>query len=127
MYNTTFVCTSNLFAQEDDIASDLYRAQILQAFGDIDDIAKAEDEINILYKEMITLDAMRQAIDSLKNNGSMSAWIQLAGGDECAFRLLFGFDLFYATHKCVCDWKNKGNISDDTSKILLEACTLIQG
>lgn len=125
MYDTSFACTYHL--ADDDLAEDLYRVQVLQAFGDVGNIGDAEPEIDLLYAEMGNAAAIVAAIQALKQCGSMGTLIELAGGDECAFRLLFGFDTFHAMHRCVCDQMRNGTISPASADTLVKACRLAQG
>jgi hypothetical protein len=126
MYDTSFACTYHL-AGDDEVAEDLYRVQLLQAFGNISDITQAESELDSLYADMANSHPVCSAIESLERCGSASALIQMGGGKECAFRLLFGFDTFHAMHRCVCDHKRNGAISTQAGENLVKACEPKQG
>ena len=120
MYDTSFICTYHLMEDEDD-ANNLYQTQLLQAFRleEYNDtlIGKEVDEI---YNSMKALPETIAFLKKLQANHQLTYILQLLGGDdESAFRLLFGYDVFSSMHRCICEFKNQGNITKATYEQLL--------
>ena len=117
MYDSNFVCTYQHL--NDNEADDLYKVQFLQAFR-LDDWNDKQvgDEIDMLYANMKDLQVIKCGISKLRNNKT-SQYSLFCTDDETTFRVLFGFDLFYLMHKCICEFSNHAMISDDTCEALL--------
>tara|TARA_B100001093_G_scaffold468446_1_gene488447 strand:+ start:101 stop:469 length:369 start_codon:yes stop_codon:yes gene_type:complete len=119
MYNTSFVCTYQLFNDDNpDDASELYKIQLLQAFNIDnwnDDIVS--QTIDSLYTEMKELDIIQQVIEKIKVTETYTIFI--GNDNETAFRFLFGYDIFYLMHKCICEFRNSYSISKSTCDAIM--------
>ena len=119
MYDTSFVCTYHLI-DDSESSDDLYKLQFLQAFGledwDDDTIGK---ELDLLYSEMQT--SLASFVnEKLQQNEQFKQLAGLSGcSEETAFCFIFGYDTFYLAHKCVCEMRRNGNISDEARDALL--------
>ena len=104
MYNTDFRCTYQINADEDDeISDDLYRSQLLQAFGlehwNNEEVCRALEGIITLGSEGKTLE---QRARRLEVTNPMFALLRDEDKEGILFSLLFQFDLFWATHEYLC-------------------------
>ena len=120
MYDTKFLCTYQLL-EDDDAANELYQIQFLQAFG-LDDwndelVGK---EIDALFATMKDLQLIETGIEKLRSDEQIACLLAFTGNDdETAFRLFFGYDMFYIMHKCICELSNDGVVSDKSSESFL--------
>lgn len=121
MYDTSFICTYNLI-DNDDESNELYKIQFLQAFkiNDWDDKIIGR-EIDNIYAKIKDTQIIKTALNKLRDNKQLAYLLFFTGNsDDSAFRLLFSYDLFYLTHKCICEFINNNNISDITSNALFD-------
>lgn len=120
MYDDSFVCTYHLL--EDDSTDELYRIQFLQALSlqDWDD-HKVDSEIDAIYADISNALWVTTAITRLKDGSSIGTWFAQLGSinDEMVFRLLFGYDYFHLTHRCVSELRRTGSTSDEARDALL--------
>ena len=120
MYSTDFICTYKLLPEEEQ--EDLYRIQYLQAFH----LEKWNDKIisdtmSQLYKRVKDDSDMKDILNHVSLSNDLQSYINLMGKDsENFFCLLFSFELFDLTHKCICDIMNKSVISEINKKNLIE-------
>jgi hypothetical protein len=115
-YNTSFICT---YIAVDDIeeADALYRSQFLQAFNLTEwNQDKVSKEMEDLYKIMMQCDWLMEEMRRLLVTQPLLAYVRK---DDMLFTLLFQFDIFWATHRCICDY-NKNNCITDKSKQYLK-------
>ena len=111
-YSTDFICT---YLHLDDFQEqeDLYRIQFLQAFK----IEQWDD--NIISEKITTLfglvknnEQFKIIFEQAKISETLQFLIFLGGTQDFdIFKLLFKFELFTYTHKCICDLINKNEIS----------------
>ena len=120
MYDDSFVCTYHLL--EDDSSDELYRVQFLQAVGlqEWDD-DKVDYEIDAIYASACKAPWVAAAITRLRDNSAIGAWLAQLGSinDEVAFRLLFGYEYFHLTHRCISELRRTGSTSDEARDALL--------
>ena len=115
MYNTEFLCTYKQMDDGDD-QEDMYRIQFLQAFG----IEQWDDDIinditNHLFKKLSTLEEMQTIISKCREFKDHTMFITMLGDDDLTvFKLLFKFELFDITHKCITEYTNEGKITSNT-------------
>jgi hypothetical protein len=103
-------------------ASDLYQVQLLQAFKVVEwDDDKVGRVVDTLYTEMKSQQTIEHALRRLRENSQLAYLIHMGGDDdESIFRLLFGYELFYLTHRCICEMRNNGSISDKSRDALMD-------
>ena len=118
-YQTDFVCTYQI-ADDDD----LYRSQFLQAFG----IEEWND--NIIA---IKTDALFKVVEKdfepilacLRSGKTRFTHLMIMMGQHLSndnlFRLLFVYDLFHLTHRCICDIINDGAVNEERMQELARA------
>tara|TARA_Y100000741_G_C17903036_1_gene416119 strand:+ start:66 stop:437 length:372 start_codon:yes stop_codon:yes gene_type:complete len=120
MYDDSLVCTYHLL--EEDATDELYRIQFLQVLGleDWDD-DKVDSEIDAIYAETSKAPWVTAAIARLRDGSSIGAWLAQLGSinDEMVFRLLFGYDYFHLTHRCISETHRIGSASDEARDALL--------
>jgi hypothetical protein len=125
MYNTTYNCTYNatdVFTQEDNLNEKekefvldcLYRNDILYIF----DLEDFETEF---HKKRI----MDELYDKLKHNSFMVSCMQklsyeygAMNDDKIGLAILYSFDFLWATHPCVCELFETGDILPKTMDVL---------
>ena len=111
-YSTDFICT---YLHLDDFQEqeDLYRIQFLQAFmiEQWDDNIISEKTTN-LFKLVKNNKQFKIIFDKARKSDNLQLLIFLAGTQDFdIFKLLFKFELFTYTHKCICDFINEKYIS----------------
>ena len=128
MYNSQFISTysyydSNLrnkFHSEENIALDdvkefeelseiIYQADLLRAFGFTVEDLEAEIELNTelireLYNQFNIHTSFAECIEKAKNKHACEDL-------ETGFVVLFSYDYFFLTHKCICEYLTTENIS----------------
>lgn len=118
-YNTDFVCTYML---HDDInKEDLYRIQMLQAFNikEWDDDKVNETIINI-YEKIKFDENFDLIIKKSLQSEEINYLLSIFGKDPLSvFKLLFKYELFTYTHKCICEFLSSGSISKITKDNLI--------
>lgn len=112
MYFTDFLCTYQIHNEDEDedIQEDIYRCQLLQSFGleewD-DDIIN--NETTVLYNKMKDIPQMVLVFEKIKSQEVYQIFITFLGDDNYTlFKLLFKFELFYATHAILCYYLARG-------------------
>ena len=102
IYDKTFVCT---YPELD--SDDLYRSQFLQAFKlkKWDD-SKITNKTDILFE--IVKDELKDIFHIFKSKNTRFTHLMLFMGENATedsnlFRILFTYDLFYLTHRCIID------------------------
>jgi len=120
MYDDSLVCTYHLL--HDDSTDELYRIQFLQALGlqEWDD-EKVDCEIDAIYADARKAPWVTAAITRLRDGSTLGAWLAQLGSttDEMVFRLLFGYDYFHLTHRCISELRRTGSTSDEARDALL--------
>ena len=124
-YVTDFICTYKLM--EDEFSQDyLYRVQLLQAFG----MEKWDDDkINVItndtFNKIKDTDIFREIIETAKKNKDMMTVMALIctedniDQDELVFELLFKYEFFDMTHKCLCEQLRGGSVCETTKDVIL--------
>ena len=128
MYNSKLICTYSYYdpilrkhhsditydlddvTGFEDIAEIIYQAELLRVFN-IDPVDKSLDdsnediklEITILYK---LISSHQKMIECMKTAASLMI------SDELGLMVLYSFDYFFLTHKCVSDFLETGEISE---------------
>ena len=136
MYNTKFVCTYNtpeVFLETDTVTDDekafirdvIYRQELLDIFGienieNIDNHNKNGDDLKID-------DAIKELYNRVKVCTNLTnCMVKVAGyyattDEEIGLMLLFSYDYMYLTHKCISEYLETGEISEDAMKDLENA------
>jgi hypothetical protein len=102
-------------AEKDFIRNCIYRQDLLNLF-DLEDFDEKEIDKNIteIYEKVKLQEDFLYALEKLRTTLSISK--------ETAFTLLFSFDFLYATHLCLCDFFETGQITQEHK---VELITLI--
>jgi hypothetical protein len=122
MYCADFICTYKLIENESE-SEQLYRIQFLQAFQSEnwdDDIIN--DKMKYLYDNMKDNTVINDIINNIKKSKNLEMMITLLGDDELTlFKLLFKYELFDFTHKCICNILNNDNenVINENKRILI--------
>lgn len=119
MYCSDFICTYKLHDKDDQIH--IYRIQLLQAFNMTDyDEKKLETNINTLYTEVKENQFVCELLDLLLECSKYKMFSDVVNNDKLAiFKILFSYDFFDLTHRCLCDLFNKKNIIDINKELLI--------
>ena len=119
LYVHDFICTYKL--QEEEYQEDLYRTQFLQAFGlDTWNDETVEKRLRQLYESIKTLQDVKEIIEKAKTSEQLAMLLLFSGtNDDDVFKLLFKFELFDLTHRCICDALNDRKISKINKEYLL--------
>jgi hypothetical protein len=120
MYVDDFICTYKLHEEECD-KEIMYRTQFLQAFGlESWNDQKVEENMHQLYESIKMLKDVKEIIEKAKKSKELEMLLLFSGTeDKDVFKLLFKFELFDFTHRCICDAINKREISKNNKDILL--------
>jgi hypothetical protein len=133
MYNTKLICTYSYYdpllrekfhSEEnfdisdvegfDDLVELIYKTELLKAFcmndrivcNNFDNIEFETDKIveifNIMKVEDNFMDCVRMVNEKYNQEGNL----------ETSFIMLFSYDYFFISHKCICEFLLKGIISD---------------
>jgi len=120
MYCTNFLCTYQIHNDDEDIQEDMYRSQLLQSFGLEewnDDIIN--EETNVLYNKIKDVPQMVLVFEKIKSQEVYQFFLTFLGDDNYTlFKLLFKFELFYATHAILCYYLARGENEIVDSNIL---------
>ena len=122
MYCADFICTYKLLENESE-SEHLYRIQFLQAFQSEnwnDDIIN--DKMKTLYENIKDNANIKNIINNIKKSKNLEMMITLLGDDELTlFKLLFKYELFDFTHKCICNILNNDNenVINENKRILI--------
>ena len=122
MYCADFICTYKLIENESE-SEQLYRIQFLQAFESEnwnDDIIN--DKMKTLYENIKDNTVINDIINNIKKSKNLEMMITLLGDDELTlFKLLFKYELFDFTHKCICNILNNDNenVTNENKGILI--------
>jgi hypothetical protein len=146
-YVTDFICTYKLM--DDEFGQDyLYRAQLLQAFG----LDKwDEDEVSIImdntYTKIKAITVFRELFEAARKNKEIDSLIKLIYAElgqahdelgqaheelgqahddnKLVFELLFKYEFFDMTHKCLSEYLREGRVKEETRITLLKSVELI--
>ena len=122
MYCANFICTYKLIENESE-SEHLYRIQFLQAFESEnwnDDIIN--DKMKTLYENIKDNANIKNIINNIKKSKNLELMITLLADDELTlFKLLFKYELFDFTHKCICNILNNDNenVTNENKDILI--------
>jgi hypothetical protein len=130
MYNSKLICTYSYYDPKlrkhhsditydlddvsgfEDIAEIIYQAELLRVFN-IDPIDKSLDDSNEDIKLEITilynlLSSQQKMIECMKKTASL----MISDDLELGLMILYSYDYFFLTHKCVSDFLEMGEISE---------------
>ena len=130
MYNSKLICTYSYYdpilrkhhsditydlddvTGFEDIAEIIYQAELLRVFN-IDPIDKSLDDSNEDIKLEITIlynliSSQQKMIECMKKAASL----MISDDLELGLMILYSFDYFFLTHKCVSDFLEMGEISE---------------
>ena len=119
MFKSDFICTYTMHETEDQLI--VYQAQLLQAFDlEIYDEKTMETRISELYQKVYENCDMQTVFSALKQSQNFKSFMLIIGNNNRdIFTLLFSFDLFDISHKCLGEIITKGKISGDNMEKLL--------
>ena len=119
MYNTKIVCTYHtpeVFLETDTISEGekefvrnvIYRQELLDIF-EKEDFSENEmsDEISKLYKKLENCDNLRECMRKISERFTCKE-----DNEEVGLLILFSYDYMYLTHLCVCEFLEKGKVSN---------------
>jgi hypothetical protein len=100
--------------QCEDSADLIYKSDMLQVFNltEYDD-AKIEEEMKSLFEILKNNEKMVECMTKLAHRFVTEEL-------EFGMMLLFSYDTFFATHLCICDVIEKGDISEDNMNLLIK-------
>ncbi len=121
MYICDFICTYKMMDNDDD-RNDLYRIQILQAFGlhcyDDASLNKKIEELYYHMKEKEKEKECAQLKEIIEESYKVNQHICVC--DMLVFTFLFSYDYFDLFHKCLIDFFTLGRILEETKNNLIE-------
>jgi hypothetical protein len=134
MYHSKFLCTYHFYDEElrkllpaceitpnilesiennHDFADILYKAELLQVFGlnEIDDgeIAK---EMEMMYEKVKTNETFNKCI-------LLSANKMMTQDPIFGLMVMFNYHTFFVTHRCLSEFIEKGELSNENEKLLV--------
>jgi hypothetical protein len=131
MYNTKIACTYHtpeVFLETDQVNESekefirnvIYRQELLDIFGK-EDFTENEMtyEISELYKRVNNCDKLKQCMRKASEK-----FINQNDNEETGLLILFSYDYMYLTHLCICEFLEKGEVSEESINKLY--CTLIK-
>ncbi len=130
MYNSKLICTYSYYDPNlrnhhsdityeiddvsgfEDIAEIIYQAELLRVFN-IDPIDKSLDDSNEDIKLEITIlynliSSQQKMVECMKKTASL----MISDDLELGLMILYSYDYFFLTHKCVSDFLEMGEISE---------------
>ena len=117
MYCCDFVCTYKRHTEAD--SENAYRSQFLQALNLTKWVdSEVDTKLNNLFLKMKSSNQFEQVIQALKNNITSSSLSLLINTnddnniDDILFRLLFSYNLFDYSHRCIIDFLNTNEINN---------------
>ena len=119
MYVDDFICTYKQHDAENQ--ENVYRTQFLQAFNlQTWDDTKVEEGMTALYNKLKDLDDIILIIEAAKKSKELEMLILFSQADDATiFKMLFKFELFDMTHRCICDAISTQNIDDAHKQVLI--------
>jgi len=116
---------------EERLQEELYSVQLLQALGmEVwnDSVADQVLETTIqqvqsqpLFRYILTLAKANEQIAGMANLFSVEKHATPAVYDAIVFRLLFSYDFFDMTHRCVSDWLREKEVKEEHYVALCQA------
>lgn len=97
----------------EDFADILYKAELLQVFGlnEMND-GKVSKEMELLYEKVKTNETFNKCI-------LLSANKMMSEDAIFGFIMMFNYHIFFVTHRCLCEFLEKGELSNENEKLLL--------
>ena len=120
MYDDGFICTYKLL--EDEYQEALYRTQFLQAFNlKTWDDNLVEERISNVYEQVKNIPCIQHLLDKAKKSKHLEMLVLFCGDDDFTiFKMLFKYELFDATHKCICDAIKTGKVRQPNKEDFLK-------
>jgi hypothetical protein len=120
MYVDDFICTYK--QHENENQENVYRSQFLQAFNlQTWDDTKVEERMSTLYNSIKNLEDIMSIIKTAKTSKELEMLILFSQADDATiFKMLFKFELFDMTHRCICDAIAKQKVEDVHKQILID-------
>jgi hypothetical protein len=121
MYVDDFICTYK--QHEGENQENVYRTQFLQAF-DLQtwDDTKVDERMSSLYETIKNLDDIVFIINAAKKSKELEMLILFSQADDATiFKMLFKFELFDMTHRCICDAIARQKVDDVHKQVLVDA------
>ena len=138
MYNSHFICTYHFYDESlrellpenevtenilenvennYDFADILYKAELLQVFGlnDIDEMddLKIVEEMEALYKKI-------SGDETFAKCALLSANKVFTEDPVTGFMMMFNYHTFFVTHRCLCEFIEKGELSQENRNLLMK-------
>ena len=123
-YNSNFICTYGFYDPKlrqycsekydlndvndfEDMSELIYQSELLQIFkiSSINNDFNTEKIIDLYNIIKLNLE-FNECIEKIKKN-------HVCENFEIGFMILFSYDYFFLTHKCICDFLNTGKICDE--------------
>lgn len=130
MYQTDFICTYKRMPEER-LQEELYSVQLLQAFGMevwndtaadlVLDTTIQQIQSEPVFRYILTLAKANEHIAGMANLFSVQEYVTPAVYDAIVFRLLFSYDFFDMTHRCVSDWLRESHVKEEHYVALCQA------
>ena len=144
MYNSKFICTYSYYDPAflpyhtkekydledvndlEDMADIIYKHELLYVFGSTSihnnsvisnndtDYYFSHDNITNLYNIIKEDPLLQKCIERIMS-------VYFYQDIVVAFIVLFSYDYFFLTHRCICDYFEKGAISEENANILISA------
>mgnify|MGYP001420850560 CR=1 FL=1 len=119
MYISDFVCTYKLHDEEH--KEIMYRLQFLQALNlKTWDDKLVEEELSSLYDLIKENEDIKGIIAKARTSKKLEMLLLFSGNNDITiFKMLFKFELFDMTHRCICDLMAKNSILTTNKELLL--------
>ena len=120
MYISDFVCTYKLHDEEDQEI--MYRVQFLQALNlNKWDEKLVEKQLSTIYDLIKENKDIKHIIAKARTSKNLEMLLLFSGiNDFTIFKILFKFELFDMTHRCICDLMCKNSILTTNKEELLK-------
>jgi len=100
-----------------DFADVLYKAELLQVFGlnDIDEMndLKVVEEMELLYKKV-------KSDETFATCALLSGKKVFTEDPVTGFMMMFNYHTFFVTHRCLCEFIEKGELSQENKNLLMK-------
>lgn len=105
-YNINFITKYNVICDSNE-SSNIYKKEILHVFNIDEYDDKKIDKIQMeLFKDMVKTERLKNIMKILANS-------YFSEDLEFGFIILFSYDYFYITHKCISSFYKKGYIEEE--------------
>ena len=115
-YHAEEVFNMDDVAEFEDMSELIYRAELLKVLDvtKCDEIDCSLKQLQTMFQDIKTNDHFLQCIEKMKETHGCA-------DVEEAFILLFSYDYFFLTHKCLCDFVERQDVNQEYTTILFYA------